>query len=81
MIAKKLIAIIAAVLLSFALIKVIASQLCQADPSNPVAVAASSVTSSAGLGSNSPKSAAPEPLSWGPFLQQLGTFFLKACSR
>jgi hypothetical protein len=79
--AKKLIAIIAVVLITFVLIKVIASQLCHPEPNNPVAVAASSIASSTGLGSNTTKTIAPEPFSWEPFLQQLGTFFLKVCSR
>jgi hypothetical protein len=79
---RKLIVIIGIVLVVLVLLKVIASQLCEPEKNNSVVALASDVLSTPSSASNYGQTAsAPEPLSWTPFLQQLATFFLKACSR
>ena len=79
---RKLIVTIGLVLFVFALLKVVASQLCEPEKNNSVIALASEVLSNPNPVSNYGQTAAvPEPLSWTPFLQQLTTFFLKACAR
>ena len=79
---RKLIVTIGLVLFVFVLLKVVASQLCEPEKNNSVIALASEVLSPPSSASNYGQTAsAPEPLSWTPFLQQLTTFFLKACSR
>lgn len=80
---KTLKIIIGLVLIVFVFFSILISGLCQlsqnsAAASNPVV----NVVSDA-LSTPSPiqKSAAPDPLSWEPVLQQLLQFFSKACPR
>jgi hypothetical protein len=78
---KAIMYIIVFVLIIFALIKFIFSQLCAPPQNNPVAGFASEVVSSAASSvmPGSPK--APEPLSWEPVIHRLVVFFSKGCAR
>jgi hypothetical protein len=65
-------------LIFFVGISILASQLCNPEPNN-IAV----TTISNAISANNPiqNKASPDPLSWQPLLQQLLSFFSKACSR
>ena len=74
---KTFIVLIAAVLMFFVLIKVVAAHLCSPTPNNIVVNAVSNAMS-VPMTTSSPKKA--DPLSWDPFLNQMLAFFAKACS-
>ena len=77
---KAIIFIIASMLIIFALVKFIFSQLCAPTQNNPITNIASSVASSAVSDIRTAPSA-PEPLSWEPVIQRFVAFFSKACNR
>ena len=74
---KTIIFLIAAVLMFFVLIKIVVAQLCAPTPNNIVVNAVSNVISTP-MTTSAPRQA--DPLSWEPFLNQMLTFFSKACS-
>jgi hypothetical protein len=78
---KTMIFIITLILIIFALIKFIFSQLCEPAKNNPVASIATSVVSSTASGVGSMPPSAPEPLSWEPVIQRLVMFLSKGCAR
>ncbi|MBU3574796.1 hypothetical protein ICN43_03030 [Polynucleobacter sp. UK-Mo-2m-Kol15] len=65
-------------LIFFVLISIFASQLCNPEPNNPVVTTVSNALSASKPMQNN---ATPDPLSWEPLLQQLLSFFSKACPR
>ncbi len=75
---KKIMVLIGIMLLIFVLIKVIADQLCSANPNNAVSAAVSDVISNA---APSQAPSRPDPLSWEPIARQVMLFFSKACNR
>ncbi len=75
---KKIIILIGVMLFMFALVKVIADQLCAYSPNNVVSTAVSDVISSA---ASNPVPSRPDPLSWEPLGRQILQFFSKACNR
>jgi hypothetical protein len=66
------------VLIFFVFISILSSQLCNPEPSNIVVASVSNAISASNPIQNN---ASPDPLSWQPLLQQLFSFFSKACSR
>jgi hypothetical protein len=75
---KKIIILIGVMLFMFALVKVIADQLCASSPNNAVSTAVSDVISNA-VPSQAP--GRPDPLSWEPITRQVMLFLSKACNR
>jgi len=75
---KKIIILIGVMLFMFALVKVIADQLCASSPNNAVSTAVSDVISSA---ASNPVPSRPDPLSWEPVTRQVMLFLSKACNR
>jgi len=65
-------------LIFFVIISIAANQLCNPEPSNIVVASVSNAISASNPIQNN---ASPDPLSWQPLLQQLFSFFSKACSR
>lgn len=66
------------VLILFVIISILASQLCNPEPNNVVVATVSSALSTSNPIQNN---ASPDPLSWEPLMQQLLSFFSKACPR
>ena len=75
---QNLMAIIAFVVLIFAIGKIAMQQLCQPAANNPVVNAVSSAFSSPAPKQTIPQ---PDPLSWDLTLHRIVTFLSKACSR
>jgi hypothetical protein len=69
---------IALVLVLFVFFSILASQLCNPEPNNIVVATVSNALSASNPIQNN---ASPDPLSWEPLLQQLISFFSKACPR
>lgn len=75
---QNLIAVIAFVVLIFAIGKIAMQQLCQPTPNNSVVSAVSSAFSSPEAKPAIPQ---PDPLSWDLTLHRIVTFLSKACTR
>jgi hypothetical protein len=66
------------VLIFFVFVSIVFSQLCNPEPNNVVVdTVSNAISASNPIQTN----ASPDPLSWQPLLQQLFSFFSKACSR
>jgi len=74
---KTIILLIGVILLFFVLIKIVVAQLCAPTPDNPLVNAVANVIPAP---AKSAAKANPDPLSWEPAINQLLSFFSKACS-